>query len=149
VSEGKFRQDLFYRLNMFPIELPPLRRRPADIPVLARHFLQRAARNLGKPEPPLTPAAVDALLAYTWPGNVRELENMMERMAILCNDQVTAPDLPLNPIDVRRPLRWKDIERQAIQEALERNEGNRTQAARQLGISLRTLQYRLKEYFGE
>jgi two-component system response regulator HydG len=149
VSEGKFRVDLFYRLNMFPIELPPLRRRPADIPLLARHFLRRAAQNLGKPEPCLTPAAVDALLAYTWPGNVRELENMMERMAILCNDQVTAPDLPLNAGDPRRPLRWKDIERQAIQEALERNEGNRTQAARQLGISLRTLQYRLKEYFGE
>jgi DNA-binding NtrC family response regulator len=149
VGEGKFREDLFYRLNMFPIELPPLRRRPGDIPLLARHFLRRAARNLGKLEPFLAPSAVDALLAYAWPGNVRELENMMERMAILCGAQVTAADLPLGPADPRRPLTWKEIERQAIREALDRNEGNRTHAARQLGISLRTLQYRLKQYFGE
>jgi DNA-binding NtrC family response regulator len=149
VGEGKFREDLFYRLNMFPIELPPLRRRPGDIPLLARHFLRRAARNLGKLEPFLAPSAVDALLAYAWPGNVRELENMMERMAILCGAQVTAADLPLGPADPRRPLTCKEIERQAIREALDRNEGNRTHAARQLGISLRTLQYRLKQYFGE
>jgi transcriptional regulator with PAS, ATPase and Fis domain len=70
-------------------------------------------------------------------------------MAILCGDEVTAPDLPISPADPRRPLRWKEIERQAIQEALDRNAGNRTHAARQLGISLRTLQYRLKEYFNE
>jgi DNA-binding NtrC family response regulator len=149
VADGKFREDLFYRLNMFPIDLPPLRQRPADIRLLARHFLRRGARNLGKAEPALTPAALDVLLSYAWPGNVRELENMMERMAILCGDEVTAPDLPISPADPRRPLRWKEIERQAIQEALDRNAGNRTHAARQLGISLRTLQYRLKEYFNE
>ena len=149
VAEGKFREDLFYRLSMFPIELPPLRQRPADIRLLARHFLRRGARRLGKAEPALLTAAVDVLLAYTWPGNVRELENMMERMAILCEGEVTASDLPIGPADPRRPLSWKEIERQAIQEALDRNAGNRTHAARQLGISLRTLQYRLKEYFGE
>ena len=149
VADGRFREDLFYRLNMFPIELPPLRKRPRDIRLLARHFLRRAAQNLGKPEPMLSGSAVDALLSYAWPGNVRELENMMERMAILCGEQVSAADLPIGPADPRRPLRWKEIERQAIQEALDRNAGNRTHAARQLGISLRTLQYRLKEYFGE
>jgi DNA-binding NtrC family response regulator len=149
VAEGTFREDLFYRLNMFPIELPPLRQRPADIRLLARHFLRRGAKNLGKPEPQLSPSAIDALLSYAWPGNVRELENMMERMAILCTEEVTAADLPIGPADPRRPLRWKEIERQAIQEALMRNAGNRTHAARQLGISLRTLQYRLKEYFSE
>ena len=149
VAEGKFREDLFYRLNMFPIDLPPLRHRPADIRLLARHFLRRGARNLGKIEPMLSSSAIDALLSYAWPGNVRELENMMERMAILCGEEVKASDLPIGPADPRRPLRWKEIERQAIQEALNRNSGNRTHAARQLGISLRTLQYRLKEYFGE
>ena len=149
VAEGKFREDLYYRLNMFPIELPPLRERPGDIALMARHFLGSAARNLGKPEPMLAAAAVDVLLSYAWPGNVRELENMMERMAILCADEVTAEDLPIMPGDPRRPLSWKDIERQAIQEALDRNEGNRTETARQLGISLRTLQYRLKQYFGD
>jgi DNA-binding NtrC family response regulator len=149
VADGTFREDLFYRLNMFPIDLPPLRRRPADIRLLARHFLRRGARNLGKPEPMLSASAIDALLSYAWPGNVRELENMMERMAILCGEEVTAAELPIGPADPRRPLRWKEIERQAIQEALDRNAGNRTHAARQLGISLRTLQYRLKEYFEE
>jgi len=149
VAEGKFREDLYYRLNMFPIELPPLRERPGDIVLLARHFLGRAARNLGKAEPGLSARAVDALLGYAWPGNVRELENMMERMAILCGEEVGAEDLPIHAGDPRRALSWKDIERQAIQEALDRNEGNRTQTARQLGISLRTLQYRLKQYFGE
>ena len=114
-AEGKFREDLFYRLSMFPIELPPLRERPADICVMARYFLGRAAKNLGKPEPMLSATAQDVLLSYAWPGNVRELENMMERMAILCTDQVTAEDLPITPRDPRRPLSWKDIERQAIQ----------------------------------
>jgi two-component system, NtrC family, response regulator HydG len=149
VAEGKFREDLFYFLNTFPIELPPLRDRPFDIPLLARHFLRRAARNLGKPEPYLAPAAVDAMLAYAWPGNVRELENIMERIAILCGRQVAASDLPLSSADPRRPLSWKEIERQAIQAALDRNEGNRTHAARQLGISPRTLQYRIKQSFGQ
>src|SRR5262249_19476464 len=76
VADGSFREDLFYRLNMFPIDLPPLRQRPADIKILGRHFLRRGARSLGKPEPSLAPSALETLLSYTWPGNVRELENM-------------------------------------------------------------------------
>jgi len=148
VAEGSFREDLYYRLNTFPLEIPPLRERPADIPALARFFLARAAKNFGKPEMELTKEAMDSLMGHDWRGNVRELENVMERMAILCERQVRAEDLPFgehgSPLE--QPTRWKDIERLAIEEALRRNHGNRTRAAKQLGISLRKLQYRLKEY---
>ena len=146
VAEGRFRQDLYYRLSAFPLEIPPLRRRPADIPELARFFLERAAASLGRPAPHLSQPALDRLLSYAWPGNVRELENMMERVAILAEGDVATEDLPLPQAESSRPLRVKDIERRAIEEALEMNHGNRTRAARQLGISVRTLQYRLKEY---
>jgi len=149
VAEGKFREDLYYRLSTFPLELPPLRERAADIPVLARFFLERAARELGKPDLKLTDAAIERLKTYRWPGNVRELENLMERVAILCDEIVEAKDLPLGGDDApeeRPPVTWKEIERKAIEDALRRNRGNRTRAAQELGISLRKLQYRLKEY---
>ena len=146
VAEGRFRQDLYYRLSAFPLEIPPLRRRPADIPELARFFLERAAASLGRPAPRLSQPALDRLLSYAWPGNVRELENMMERVAILVEGDVAPEDLSLPQAETSRPLRVKDIERRAIEEALEMNHGNRTRAARQLGISVRTLQYRLREY---
>jgi transcriptional regulator with GAF, ATPase, and Fis domain len=146
VADGKFREDLYYRLNTFPIEVPPLRERPSDIPKLARFFLGRAALNLGKPHLVLTPEAEKVLLAYGWPGNVRELENTMERVAILCDDVIEPDDLPVTTSGPARPVLFKDIERQAIEDALRTNDGNRTKTARQLGISLRTLQYRLKEY---
>lgn len=146
VAEGKFREDLYYRLNLFPIELPPIRERGGDIVKLARHFLQRAGRSMSKSDLRLTPAAEQVLMGYAWPGNVRELENMMERMAILCEDVVEPDDLPITASGPARPVLFKEIERQAIFDALEANRGNRTKTAQQLGISLRTLQYRLKEY---
>jgi DNA-binding NtrC family response regulator len=146
VAAKKFREDLYYRLSMFPIELPPLRERGQDIIELARLFLARAARTLNKKPLRLTPEAEQVLLAYSWPGNVRELENLMERMAILCTETVEADDLPITATGPARPTLFKDIERQAILDALAANSGNRTRTARQLGISLRTLQYRLKEY---
>jgi DNA-binding NtrC family response regulator len=146
VADGKFREDLYYRLNTFPIEVPPLRDRPSDIPRLVRFFLGRAARNLAKPHLVLTPEAEKVLLAYGWPGNVRELENTMERVAILCDDVIEPDDLPVTSSGPARPVLFRDIERQAIEDALRDNDGNRTKTARQLGISLRTLQYRLKEY---
>jgi len=146
VAEGRFREDLYYRVNAFPIEIPPLRERPADILKLARHFLEKAGRSLGKPAPELTPQAEQALLSYSWPGNVRELQNVMERAAILCDRRIEAADLPFERSESHRPVKFKDIERQAIEDALRANKGNRTKAAEQLGISLRTLQYRLKEY---
>jgi DNA-binding NtrC family response regulator len=149
VAEGKFRSDLYYRLNTFPIQIPALTERSGDIPLLAEFFLKRACRTLGKAPLTISKEAMDGLLSYRWPGNVRELENLMERLAILCEREVTSADLPFVAPGEKRPVKWKDIERQAIEEALRANRGNRTQAARQLGISLRTLQYRLKEYSGE
>jgi DNA-binding NtrC family response regulator len=150
VAEGRFREDLYYRLNTFPLELPPLRERPADIPALARFFLARAAREFGKPALELSEPALDKLAAYAWPGNVRELENLMERVAILCDARVEAGDIPLAaPGGPERPgaqANWKEIERRAIEDSLRRHHGNRTRAAKELGISLRKLQYRLKEY---
>ncbi len=146
VADGGFREDLFYRLNRFPLEIPPLRDRLSDVEPLAAHFLARAARELGKPAPKLTKAAVRAIQSYRWPGNVRELENIMERMAILCGERVDAADLSMLPMEDRRPVLWREIERQAIEDALRANGSSRTQAAQQLGISVRTLQYRLKEY---
>jgi Bacterial regulatory protein, Fis family len=124
---------------------------------LADYFLRRAAVELGKAPPVLAKDAVRVLQSYWaagWDarepvapsGSVRELENAMERMAILCEERVAASDLGKLHAEERRPLSWGDIERQAIDEALRMNSGNRTLAAQQLGISLRTLQYRLKEY---
>ncbi|MBS1858761.1 MAG: sigma-54-dependent Fis family transcriptional regulator [Acidobacteria bacterium] len=146
VAEGRFREDLYYRLNAFPIELPPLRERPGDIRRLARFFLERAARNMGKSGVELSPEAESALMAYAWPGNVRELENAMERLAILYDGRIEPGDLPFQGGASVQPVSLQQIERRAIEEALAAHNGNRTHAARQLGISLRTLQYRLKEY---
>jgi two-component system, NtrC family, response regulator AtoC len=146
VADGKFREDLYYRLNTFPIEIPPLRDRPSDIRRLARFFLERAAKELKKGGLSISPEAESVLMAYPWPGNVRELQNTMERVAILSDGVVEPDDLPITSTGPARPVLFKDIERNAIEQALSENHGNRTRAAKQLGISLRTLQYRLKEY---
>lgn len=146
VAEGKFREDLYYRLNLFPIEVPPLRNRGDDILKLAKFFLCRATRSLNKADLRLTAGAERVLSGYHWPGNVRELENTMERMAILCDETVEADDLPITAAGPVRAVLFRDIEKQAILDALKANGGNRSRTAQQLGISLRTLQYRLKEY---
>lgn len=146
VATREFREDLYYRLSAFPLQLPPLRERPADIPLLAEHFLHRAAAALGRPVPKVSPETLLALKGYTWPGNARELENVMERAVILASQEITPADLPFTDATPRRPLTLAEIEQQAILSALRENGNNRTHAAAQLGISLRTLQYRLKEY---
>ncbi|MBL8211130.1 MAG: sigma-54-dependent Fis family transcriptional regulator [Bryobacterales bacterium] len=149
VAAGRFREDLYYRLNLFPVELPPLRDRGQDIVALARFFLARAGRSLHKQAPHLTPEVEQHLMAYNWPGNVRELENLMERLAILSDGNIDLYDLPRTAAAAgaaAHPASMKDLERSAIEQALAAHHGNRTHAARQLGISLRTLQYRLKEY---
>jgi two-component system, NtrC family, response regulator AtoC len=146
VTEGRFRDDLYYRLGAFPIELPPLRDRPADIRRLARFFLERACVALNKEQLAVSPEAESVLMSYEWPGNVRELQNTMERLAILCEGVVEPDDLPVTSTGPARPVLFRDIERKAIEDALAENGGNRTRTAKQLGISLRTLQYRLKEY---
>lgn len=160
VGEGKFREDLYYRLNLFPVALPALRERPADILPLATAFFQRAKRRLGKPPGSISPEAAHLLRAYHWPGNVRELENTMERAAILSEGDLLPGDLPglVPPAAGAEPLLTaaqpapglaktvRELEKEAILAALKANHGNRTRSAAQLGISLRTLQYRLKEY---
>jgi DNA-binding NtrC family response regulator len=104
-----------------------------------RFFLGRAARNLAKPHVVLTPEVEKVLLAHGWPGNVRELENTMEQIAILCDDVIKPDDLPVTSSGPARPVLFRDIECQAIDDALRDNDGNRTKTARQLGISLLTL----------
>jgi transcriptional regulator with PAS, ATPase and Fis domain len=152
-NTGKFRSDLYYRLSTFPIEIPPLRERLGDLDALAVLFLANAAQRLDKPVAELTAEARTKLRAYSWPGNIRELENVIERAAILADHRVEPEHLVLMEAKSNAgagstdgPLNMRSIERQAIEEALRKHAGNRTHAARELGISLRTLQYRLKEY---
>jgi two-component system response regulator AtoC len=146
VQAHEFREDLYYRLSSFPITILPLRERPADIPLLAEFFLKRAAANLGRASPSISQEAMQAIRSYSWPGNARELENVMERAAILANQTIVPANLPFTAASPRRPMSLAEIERQAIERALRENQDNRTRAAAQLGISVRTLQYRLKEY---
>lgn len=151
IQEGRFRADLYYRLSAFPIEIPPLRERPADIDALADHFVALAAARFQKPQLRLSDAARFQLRAHSWPGNVRELENVIERAAILSEGEILPEHLPFSGERAVDPasagtLNVRELERRAIEEALRKHHGNRTHAARELGISLRTLQYRLKEY---
>ena len=149
VSAGRFRQDLYYRLNVVTIDMPPLRQRREDIPPLARYFLQRYAERNRKAVQGFTPQAMDLLIHYTWPGNIRELENAIERAVVLLTGEfISERELPLaivgTPIanaphgdDVIQPL--VDVEKEAILAALEKTGGNKTEAARQLGITRKTL----------
>ena len=164
VATGGFRSDLFYRLNVMRIHIPPLRERPLDIPVLADQLLRSLSRRVGKPVDPLGPEVSEALRAYAWPGNVRELENTLERALILTRDREIRVDLlPLAPVVRLRPTpeaatcagEGEDLsikrgarrmEQRLIRLALERTGGNRTKAARILEISPRALQYKIKEY---
>jgi DNA-binding NtrC family response regulator len=154
VAAGNFREDLFWRLNVFHVHVPPLRERAADIPELVRLFLARA----GKERARLSPATQALLAAYPWPGNVRELANVIERAAILSLGAVILPEhlpeklrgcAPAAPPQTDAPVvNVEEAERRAIREALRTTNGNRTEAAKLLGISRRTLFYRLKQYGG-
>jgi len=155
VREGRFREDLFYRLNVVPVTLPPLRERKEDIPLLAEHFLKEIAERNGKLIRGFSPQAMDLLVRNRWKGNVRELENVVERAVIMGRGDIVEPgDLPghmmqegdslVSGVIPGRPL--SDLEREAILSTLEMTGGNRTETARLLGISRRTLQYKLKEF---
>jgi len=151
VSAHRFREDLFYRLAVFPLEIPPLRERPRDILPLAEHFLGFLGRDPNRTSPGLDPRTRDALLAHPWPGNVRELQNVMERAVVLAGGDSICPDhlaLELgNPAATPEGSgTLKDMERRAVAAALEATGGNRRQAAKRLGIALRTLQYKIKDY---
>lgn len=167
VDKGEFRQDLFYRLNVIPLHLPPLRERGNDIFLLADHFIKRYAARYGKEAKQLSPAARERFLAYDWPGNVRELENMIERAVLLSagdalepwdlwdDEEIPAAGAPeagagaaAVPMtdDSGQMLPLREAERQMILHALRKTDNNRTHAAKLLGISVRTLRNKLHEY---
>ena len=155
VEEGKFREDLFYRLFVVNLTLPPLREREGDIVLLAQHYLKALAAEHGKKASGITPDAMDLLSAYPWPGNVRELRNVIERMVVLgSGEKLTVRDLPPSfrlaagrAESAARPgSALRDAERQLIEEALRKNKGSRTKAAQDLGISRRTLHRKINEF---
>jgi DNA-binding NtrC family response regulator len=153
VRDGEFRDDLYYRLNVIRLNIPPLRRRLADIPLLTDLFCRRYARAFGKPAVACSPTALEALRRHSWPGNVRELENTIQRAVALATGsliEIADLDAPAPPIleeaTVQAGTTVREMERQLIQKTLENTGGNRTQAARLLGISLRTLRNKLNEF---
>jgi two-component system response regulator HydG len=160
VNKGDFREDLFYRLNVVPIELPPLRERKQDITLLIEHFMKIYNDKNSRNVQGFHPRALDALMRYSWPGNIRELENVVERSVILTReDYVPFSELPDSiqaasgdtlTIQVRNGIRpgmtIKEMERELITITLEANDSNRTRTAKVLGITRRTLQHKLKEY---
>jgi two-component system, NtrC family, response regulator AtoC len=164
VSEGRFREDLYYRLKVVTLRIPPLRERPGDIQQLAEHFLDQFCQEHGKVVKRLSPEALELLSRFPWPGNVRELRNVMESVVVFHQGEVVQPaDLPVEvressalaapgaPVQpaAGEPRTMADIERQAILETLARTGGHRARAADVLGIGLRTLQRKLKEYKDE
>jgi two-component system NtrC family response regulator/two-component system response regulator HydG len=159
VKAGRFREDLYYRLNVVAVNLPPLRERKGDLPALVSHFIEKYARSYEKRVRGLAPGTLQSLLAHDWPGNVRELENAVERAVVLCQGpELTAEDLPpaLQGPRARRNTEslipgasWAEIEREAILRTLEMVGGSTSKAAEVLGISIRKIQYRLAEYSQE
>jgi DNA-binding NtrC family response regulator len=168
VAERQFREDLFFRLSVFPIQIPPLRERSQDVVILASHFVDRFCRDLNKKPLSLSTAALDELNAYSWPGNVRELQNCIERAVILCDDDSIQPR-HLN-LSFRQPVTaapaiggWDDIdlsgtmtealrrvtaevERRKLERAMSEAAGNKQRAAEVLQISYKTMLQKLKEY---
>jgi len=149
LAEGSFREDLYYRLNVIRIDVPPLRERRGDIPALAGFFVEKLNRQMGRKVSGLEPEALARLSAYRFPGNVRELENAVERAYILCSgDTISARDLgaPFSrPERAPKAGKLRDQERELIEKTLARHGGNRTHAAQELGISRRTLINKIKE----
>ena len=158
VEEGKFREDLYYRLNVVELKIPPLRERGDDILPLSNHFLAKYTKKNKRQISGFTPMAMDILMRHDWPGNVRELENIIERSVIMTrSNTIRSTDLPATlrgedidkvtePVDLSPGRSLKDVEKEMILRTLEENNGNRTHASKTLGISRRTLQLKLKEY---
>ena len=154
VEQGEFREDLYYRLKVVELKLPPLRERREDIPLLVRVFIDQLAAENNRPVKDITPEAVEALKAYDWPGNVRELRNTLEGIIVLClREQIELDDLPPHISGARsvqtliQPgMTIEEIEKEAIRRTLEQCDGHRAQTAETLGISVRTLHRKIKEY---
>ncbi|MDM4017984.1 sigma-54-dependent transcriptional regulator [Roseiconus lacunae] len=156
VDEGTFREDLFYRLNIVPIFVPPLRERREDIPLLADHFLQQFCNRHRRPAKSITSAAMKLLTISSWPGNVRQLRNVIERLVVtIPSDEITESELPpeLNTVPKATVTRNRTLaevtesaEREAIEQALLSNDFHREQTAKALGVSVRTLHYKMNRY---
>jgi two-component system NtrC family response regulator/two-component system response regulator HydG len=158
VASGRFRQELYYRLKVVTLSLPPLRARGEDVPLLVAHFIARFNAQLDRNVVRVAPELLASLRSYPWPGNVRELRNVVENMVLFCRgEELTLADLPPEhregrPVEVREaPGEWAprpmaEIEREAILRTLDLTGGHRAKAAQLLGIGLRTLQRKLKEY---
>ncbi|MBD3161994.1 MAG: response regulator [Candidatus Eisenbacteria bacterium] len=158
VREGSFREDLYYRLYVIPLELPPLRRRRDDIPLLCDHFLERLSREMGRPRPLLEEGALKLLMQYDWPGNVRELENVIERAFVLCEGgRIQVGDLPFRSrpdpgpgwfppgvVPLREAVEL--LERELIRRALDESNGVKQEAARRLELKPSALYYKLEKY---
>jgi DNA-binding NtrC family response regulator len=157
LENGTFREDLYYRLNVMPINIPPLRERKEDIPALAEHFVKKLAGDLGSRAHAISPGAVQKLMAYHWPGNVRELENVIERSLVLAPaETLEAEDIRLDMSPRAKPnnvtehflpdgMSLDEYEQSIIKEALKRASGNKSQAARLLGLTRNALRYRLTQ----
>jgi transcriptional regulator with PAS, ATPase and Fis domain len=159
LAENRLRSDLYYRINTFQIEVPPLRERKEDIPPLVNTFVQRFAKQLGKAEPTIAPEAFQKLLDYSWPGNVRELQNAIEYAVVLARNDIIGikelpteiqlpPALQTSPAPVRRSgvASLDDMERETILQALTQTHGNKKKAAELLGIQRPTLYNKMKRY---
>jgi transcriptional regulator with PAS, ATPase and Fis domain len=159
VSDGRFRDDLYYRINVLSIDVPPLRERREDIDLLIDYFIKKHTRNTSRLVRGITPEARLLMNDYSWPGNVRQLESAIERAILLAeSDHITIEDLPLEVRQEARPspeggfklpaegLVFEDMERQLILQAMERTDYNITKAAKLLGLTFRTLQYRLEKF---
>ena len=155
VKEGKFREDLYYRLKVVEIDLPPLRERREDIPLLVDHFLEEFSRYYGKPKHRIHPKALNALQNYSWPGNIRQLKNVIEGIVVMTEGEITLSDLPeeisnepgqSQYIKIPAGLTMKEAEKEIISAALIHYGGNRAKTARGLGLGRKTLYRKLEEY---
>src|SRR5438034_1086012 len=159
VSDGRFRDDLYYRINVLSVDVPPLRERRDDIPVLIDYFLKKHTRNTSRLIRGLTAETRRLMVDYSWPGNVRQLESAIERAILLCEgDEITVEDLPLEVRQESRPvsegafklppegISFEDVERDLIMQAMEQTDYNITKSAKLLGLTFRTLQYRLEKF---
>jgi DNA-binding NtrC family response regulator len=165
IQQGRFREDLFYRLNVVTIDVPALRERKSDIPLLAAHFLEETAERSNVQKKSLSRSALDCLLAYSWPGNVRELENAIERASLLSNDSVIQPeDLPITfettPVNSHAQDMEKDwsdkkaslnetleaVEKELIVQALKKSGGIQVEAAKILGLNHKNLWHKIRKH---
>lgn len=151
VEKGRFRKDLYYRLNVIEIRLPPLRERKKDIPLLAQHFLKKFARNLEKNITGFQPESLEKLLDYPWPGNVRELENALERAVVLASQNlISSDDIGLSQVSaaggIEAGTTLEQVSRALLEKTLRSCEGNKTRVAEAMGVSLRWVHYKMKEW---